>query len=493
MAGPFTSHCFAASDGSTHAVPADKKLSPAWVQSLLRRGEARRYAHETRAILGMPVGGVAAGQMYVTGDGTLYGWWIYNRHIRTGSRTNYQQPLFGLQLAQGYAVRLRTADGRETVRTLDGNGFPDVTFTGQYPLNVIDYVDQTLPVHVTLEAYSPFIPLNAEDSALPATLMEFTLRNTSGARVDVDLAGYLQNPVGVLSQRDGIAGRLRQRVVHRKGTTRIEYDGLPQTEKDAKQAPPERFADFEGKDYGAWQAEGAALGDAPSHGANGRQRAVTGFEGKGLVNTYQPDDTSTGRLLSPEFTLRRPWINFLVGGGGNAQRTFVRLLVEGKEAERSAGNNVEALDWKSWDVRRFAGRRAQIEIVDRASGRWGHINVDTIEFADGPRAAGGEFTAQSDFGNACFALLEPADGAAADLGAEPDAAKLFATDASAEERVYPFGETRLAALRRSVALEPGQSHTVRFLVTWYFPRRPAGYRRNAQHAVETATEEDVGN
>lgn len=490
IAGPFSARCFAAEDGVSHFVPVDKRLSPAWVQSLTRRGAPRLYQHETQTVLGMPVGGVAAGQMYVTGDGTLHGWWIYNRRIRTGSITNYQQPLFGLRLAQGYAVRIRSG-GKEIARTLDREGFPDVGFTGQYPLNRVYYRDDALPVRITMEAYSPFIPLNAEDSALPATLMEFTLENTAQQAVEIDLAGYLENPVGALSRNEGMRGRLRQRVVSRRGTTRIEYDGLS-TEDDKRAArPPERFADFEGDRYGDWQAEGAAMGQGPARGAVGRQQPVTGFEGEGLVNTYNPDDSSTGRLLSPEFTIRRPYINFLVGGGSDQERVFLRLLVEGKEEARSAGDNNEALRWKSWDVGHLAGKRARIEIVDNSTGRWGHISVDAIEFADRPQAGAGELTEQTDFGNVCFALLERADGAAADIGPEP--ARLFGTEQRARESVYPLGETRLGALSRSFSLAPGESRTVRFLLAWYFPLRRGGFYRARQHGVESIGDENIGN
>ena len=38
----------------------------------------------------------------------------------------------------------------------------------------------------------------------------------------------------------------------------------------------------------------------------------------------------------------------------------------------------------SWDVSRFVGQKAQIQVVDSASGDWGHINVDHIVQTDRP-------------------------------------------------------------------------------------------------------------
>src|SRR5215203_7254111 len=61
------------------------------------------------------------------------------------------------------------------------------------------------------------------------------------------------------------------------------------------------LADFEGKDYGAWKAEGEAIGAAPAAGTLANQQAVAGFLGKGLVNTYRKGDGIKGQLTSPPF------------------------------------------------------------------------------------------------------------------------------------------------------------------------------------------------
>jgi len=44
--------------------------------------------------------------------------------------------------------------------------------------------------------------------------------------------------------------------------------------------------DFEAADYGGWKTAGTAFGTAPAKGTLDVQREVSGFEGKGLVNTY---------------------------------------------------------------------------------------------------------------------------------------------------------------------------------------------------------------
>lgn len=139
------------------------------------------------------------------------------------------------------------------------------------------------------------------------------------------------------------------------------------------------IADFEGKTYGeGWKVEGAAFGKAPAKGTLHRQRPVGGFEGKGLVNTFLGGDQPTGTLTSPEFTIERDYIKFLIGGGGHKGKTCMNLLVGGDVVLTATGPSNEFLNWENWDVRKLKGKKAVIEIIDAASGGWGHINVDQI-------------------------------------------------------------------------------------------------------------------
>ncbi len=86
-------------------------------------------------------------------------------------------------------------------------------------------------------------------------------------------------------------------------------------------------ADFETDDYGSWQVEGDAFGQKPAEGTLEDQQDVSGFLGKGLVNTYLDGDEATGTITSPEFKIQRKFINFLIGGG-DSRRTRIELLVD---------------------------------------------------------------------------------------------------------------------------------------------------------------------
>ncbi|HUD46298.1 MAG TPA: GH116 family glycosyl-hydrolase [Candidatus Baltobacteraceae bacterium] len=229
MAGPFTRADF------EHLVPADKKLRPEWVKSLFERGTPEILRGSDLKFIGMPVGGIGAGQLYLGGDGRLWHWDIFNQSIQTGSE-HYARPLTPASpLQQQFTLTI----GPDT-RTLDGAGFSEVAFRGEYPIGTVEYADAGVPVAVKLEAFSPFIPLNTDDSSLPATILQFTLRNTSALPVEATLSGQLEN--GVCLNNRSEDGLLRNRVVREVGLTTL----LCSAEKAASRptAPLEELPDF---------------------------------------------------------------------------------------------------------------------------------------------------------------------------------------------------------------------------------------------------------
>ncbi len=87
MAGPF-----APEDTVDHFVPADKKLNQQWVKSLFEKGEPTWYRGDDLNTIGMPVGGICAGQVYLTGDGRLVYWGIFNQQLNSGyGSVNYKE------------------------------------------------------------------------------------------------------------------------------------------------------------------------------------------------------------------------------------------------------------------------------------------------------------------------------------------------------------------------------------------------------------------
>ena len=67
-----------------HVIPVEKKLSRSDLKRMFNRGEPDVWTGKDLETIGMPVGGIAAGQLYLRGDGTLGQWWIFNKHNFTG-------------------------------------------------------------------------------------------------------------------------------------------------------------------------------------------------------------------------------------------------------------------------------------------------------------------------------------------------------------------------------------------------------------------------
>jgi non-lysosomal glucosylceramidase len=473
MAGPFRQADF------EKLVPADKKLDPDWVKSLTARGERAVWRGAEIEKIGMPVGGICSGQLYLGGDGKLWHWDLFNKQIGTGDG-HYRSPMKpSSPLDQGFALRVRSGD-KAVVKSLDRRGFADVRFCGEYPIGFVEYRDEAVPVTVSLEAFSPFIPLDTAESSLPATVFRFTLKNAGAAKAEVELSGWLENAVGLHTKADCIR---RNRILETAQSMVLECSaGDAPRKEESSDRPDILFEDFEKETYEGWTATGTAFGTGPAEKAKmpGYQGDV-GSRGKRLVNTHNTrggedvagGDAHTGTLTSRAFTIERNYVTFLVGGGGHKGKTGVNLLLDGKVVESVTGKNDNKMSAHSFDVRAHAGKKAQIQIVDQETGGWGNIGVDHIVFSDRPGKAPTALQDQPDFGTMTLAMLGPREGgqAAASLpdGALPEALFAEAGLASGQEPARPMGQKLAGALSRTVKLDPGAEARVTFAITWHFP------------------------
>lgn len=477
MAGPF--------DGQDYldAIPADKKLAADWVASLTARGDKQTYSERTALEhIGMPVGGLFAGTVYLSGDGRLWLWDVFNHDqegilprnvpspggfvgdfVRAG--VNFVQPAPVTQPFEfGFSIQ---CDGGP-IHPLDVRGFSQVQFDGRYPIGRVTYGDPRVPVAVESEIFSPFIPLNLSDSSLPATILRVKLSNTTSTQVKAQLQAQLANPVCQRSSRVS-DGRRRNRIV-RDGTSVAMIVDAVATETQGKPQPDIQFDDFERDSYAPWSVEGAAFGESPVELAK-----VPDYQGKlnqqgvRTVNSHASapgqdvgaKDAAQGRLLSRQFTIERRWISMLIGGGNHVGKTCVNLLVDDQAVASLTGQNSNSMQRQTIDAGKYLGRQARLEIVDAESGAWGNIGVDDVIFTDKvPESL--ELSRQPDFGSMVLACLNPpaSTTAHADRAASKTALDQATATLDGElvgEMVCPF------------ELEPGESQTVDFVIAWHFP------------------------
>lgn len=139
--------------------------------------------------------------------------------------------------------------------------------------------------------------------------------------------------------------------------------------------------DFE-NNLSQWEIKGDAFNQSPALGPLENQGAILNIEGSKLVNTFYNGDRGKGSALSPEFTIQKSHINFLIGGGNHPEKLAVNLIVDGEVVNSTSGINTETLTWTGWDVKEFKNKKARIEIVDDFDGGFGHILVDHIMQSD---------------------------------------------------------------------------------------------------------------
>jgi uncharacterized protein (DUF608 family) len=464
MAGPFSKEDF------EKIVPSDKKLSKEWIAGLYARGKPLTATKPNLKYIGMPINGICTGQVYLGGDGKL---WHWNLDASLDQKNKGSGPRFlnpdvaHSPMSQGFALQ---AGGKEF--SLDSQGFKDITFTNQYPMATVDYVDSACPVKVQLNAYTPFIPLNRDDSSYPVIVMRYTIQNSSGSEQDVAIAGWVEN---ISNMKSGKKAAGTKRCVYR------ELDEISTVECSAQfggtgdDPDKEVFADFEGGTYGDWTVEGTAFGAKPSTGAVGIQK-LSGMRGKGLANTWTGSDELQGKLTSPAFQVEKPFINFLIGGGADAKKIAASLWIDGKKVRSATGKKTDAMEWVSWDVKGLKGKQARFEILDASSSGWGHINVDQIEFSSHPAAQGAseKLDKAADFGSIALGLLGSEQPEMVDVARrQPAAAGVFAATSNdvqngAVDQV-DFNARAFASLGRKISLEPGESKTISFALAWRFP------------------------
>lgn len=468
MAGPFLKP----TDPIEHFVPADKQLAPAWIAALTQRGEPRTCTGDSLRHIGMPVGGIAAGQLYLRGDGTLSCWQLFNQPYFSGyGRENYDQPPAASPIEQGFALVIEQR-GAHNVRRLAQSGFGSVTFQGRYPIGAVEYSDPDCPVAVHMEAFSPFIPLNASDSSLPATVFHLTARNTSDSAISVGILSWLENTICFHNGKYLRAQRVGK-VRSLLGRGAVVHSILPMPKSGEVVRKPILLADFEGDSYAGWFVDGEAFGTRPARGTLPNQQRVSGYQGQGLVNSYLNGDGPRGRLTSPAIEITRRFINFMIGGGNHPDETCINLLIGDKVVRTATGHNEELLRWKSWDVQEFAGQVGTIEIVDAHSGGWGHVNIDQIELADEPRfGPGGPLEELDDYGTMVLAYDGPFVGSA-DVARSAGQLRDVAVAVSDRNFTCPANERRAIGLQAdSIELKPGERHTFTFVLAWHFPNRP---------------------
>lgn len=154
----------------------------------------RVYEGDRLDKVAFPLGGIGAGMLCIEGTGAL-------SHFSLRNAPNvFNEPMVFSALC--------VKDNPNTARVLEGpvprwkvfglpgtgNGAGDkayglprmrkAKFSSQFPFATVELADDAMPVAVSIEAWSPFIPSDADNSSLPVAALEFTFTNTSPKAVE---------------------------------------------------------------------------------------------------------------------------------------------------------------------------------------------------------------------------------------------------------------------------------------------------------------------
>ncbi len=163
------------------------------------------YTGRQLRMIAFPLGGIGAGTLSLGGRGDLRDWEIFNkadkgRHPQYGFASIWAQSPGQKPVALVLESQLLPPfEGPVGLGSDNVPGLPrlaSATFTGEYPVARIDFADPRLPVSVQLEAFTPFIPRDADASGLPVAILRYRAKNPAGHPVSVSIGFAIDNPVG---------------------------------------------------------------------------------------------------------------------------------------------------------------------------------------------------------------------------------------------------------------------------------------------------------
>lgn len=165
----------------------------------------RRFTGRALSQIAFPLGGVCAGSVSLGGRGQLRDWEIFNRAHKGNAPQYCFASIWAKSGATAPVARILEARFQPPYGGSSGLGYRNApglprlesaSFTGEYPIARVAFHDRELPVRVSLEAFSPFVPLDEEASGLPVAILRYRVKNASRAAATVSIAYSLRNPVG---------------------------------------------------------------------------------------------------------------------------------------------------------------------------------------------------------------------------------------------------------------------------------------------------------
>ncbi|WP_106767396.1 GH116 family glycosyl-hydrolase [Paenibacillus faecalis] len=170
---------------------------------------------KTREI-SFPLGGIGSGSIGLAGNGRLIDWEIFNRpnkrsfngfshfavKAEQGGKVldarvlngDMQAPYVGEHI-RGGPLHSGYGFGPESQSMAGMPHFQEVEFKGEFPLAAMSFREPSFPGDIELRAFNPLIPLQEDDSSIPAAFFEWEIHNTEKAPITYTLCLSAGNPI----------------------------------------------------------------------------------------------------------------------------------------------------------------------------------------------------------------------------------------------------------------------------------------------------------
>ncbi len=158
----------------------------------------------------MPLGGIGTGTVSLGGRGDLRDWEIVNRPAKGFVPQHtffaiYAQPATGIAVTRALEGQIEAPyEGADGCRVANAGlpRFRNCAFMAAYPFGQVLLADEDMPVDVTIQAFNPLIPADAERSGIPVAILRFAVTNKTNEYVTTSVCGNVQNFIGT----DGVEG-----------------------------------------------------------------------------------------------------------------------------------------------------------------------------------------------------------------------------------------------------------------------------------------------
>src|SRR4051812_14415092 len=183
----------------------DSADSAAGADAGARHTEPPRWYPREASQAAFLLGGIGTGNVSVGSRGELRDWELFNW---PGKQNRLPFSFFALRAQQtGGASFVRVLESRLNGPHALSHGYFNGDLAGlprfatssirsTYPFVEVELSEPGLPLHVTMEAFTPFVPGDAEASGIPGTVIRYHVANTSDEDMTVSVVGSMSNAAG---------------------------------------------------------------------------------------------------------------------------------------------------------------------------------------------------------------------------------------------------------------------------------------------------------